>query len=211
VTHLHPTAELAERALLPDDPGQALALTRVLYDETPRMFNHHRGLWGYTGVALDGAPLTVQSTGIGGPSAAIVVAELQALGLRRAVRIGRAWALDPALRAGELVAASAVIANDGASRALGAGVRIEPDPALAAALRGDRSGVLASADVAEAQRTADAVAFDLESAAVLAAAARAGIRAACLVAIEGAVDPDDVAARLGRAALAAIAPVLTRP
>jgi uridine phosphorylase len=211
VTHLHPTAELAERALLPDDPGQALALTRVLYDETPRMFNHHRGLWGYTGVALDGAPLTVQSTGIGGPSAAIVVAELQALGLRRAVRIGRAWALDPALRAGELVAASAVIANDGASRALGAGVRIEPDPALAAALRGDRSGVLASADVAEAQRTADAVAFDLESAAVLAAAARAGIRAACLVAIEGAVDPDHVAARLGRAALAAIAPVLTRP
>ena len=80
VTHLHPTAELAERALLPDDPGQALALTRVLYDETPRMFNHHRGLWGYTGVALDGAPLTVQSTGIGGPSAAIVVAELQRAG-----------------------------------------------------------------------------------------------------------------------------------
>ena len=152
MTHLHPTAELAERALLPDDPGQALALTRVLYDETPRMFNHHRGLWGYTGVALDGAPLTVQSTGIGGPSAAIVVAELHALGLRRAVRIGRAWALDPALRAGELVAATAVIANDGASRALGAGARIEPDPALAAALRGDRSGVLASADVAEAQR-----------------------------------------------------------
>ena len=77
MAHLHPTAELAERALLPDDPGQALALTRVLYGETPRMFNHHRGLWGYTGVALDGAPLTVQSTGIGGPSAAIVVAELQ--------------------------------------------------------------------------------------------------------------------------------------
>ena len=127
VTHLHPTAELAERALLPDDPGQALALTRVLYDETPRMFNHHRGLWGYTGVALDGAPLTVQSTGIGGPSAAIVVAELHALGLRRAVRIGRAWALDGALRAGELVAASAVLADDGASRALGAGARIEPD------------------------------------------------------------------------------------
>jgi uridine phosphorylase len=206
VAHLHPTAELAERALLPDDPGQALALTRVLYDETPRMFNHHRGLWGYTGVALDGAPLTVQSTGIGGPSAAIVVAELQRLGLRRAVRIGRAWALDGALRAGELVAASAVMAYDGTSRALGAGERIDPDPALTAALRGDRSGLLASADVEHVDDVAGALAFDLESAAVLAAAARAGIPAACLVAIEGAVDPDDVAARLGRAALAAIAP-----
>jgi uridine phosphorylase len=211
VAHLHPTAELAERALLPDDPGQALALTRVLFDETPRMFNHHRGLWGYTGIALDGAALTVQSTGIGGPSAAIVVAELHALGLRRAVRIGRAWAVDGTLRAGELVAATAVLATDGASRALGAGARIEPDAALTAGLRGDRSGVLASADVEQADAAWEALAFDLESAAVLAAAARAGIAAACLVAIEGAVDPDEVAARLGRGALPALAPVPTRP
>jgi purine-nucleoside phosphorylase len=210
VAHLHPTADLAERALLPDDPGQALALTRVLFGETPRMFNHHRGLWGYSGIALDGAALTVQSTGIGGPSAAIVVAELHALGLRRAVRIGRAWAVDSSLRAGELVAATAVLAADGASRALGAGARLEPDAALTAALRGDRSGVLASADVEQADAAWDAVAFDLESAAVLAAAARAGIAAACLVAIEGPIDPDDVAARLGRAALAALAPVRTR-
>ena len=208
MAHLHPTAELAERALLPDDPGQALALTRVLFGETPRMFNHHRGLWGYSGIALDGAPLTVQSTGIGGPSAAIVVTELHALGLRRAVRIGRAWAVDGTLRAGELVAATAVLAADGASRALGAGARIEPDAALAAALRGDRSGVLASADVERADPAwQDAVAYDLESAAVLAAAARVGIPAACLVAIEGPLEPEDVAARLGRAALPALAPV----
>jgi uridine phosphorylase len=207
VAHLHPTADLAERALLPDDPGQALALTRVLFGETPRMFNHHRGLWGYSGIALDGAPLTVQSTGIGGPSAAIVVADLHRLGLRRAVRIGRAWALDGALRAGELVAATAVLGHDGTSRALGAGERIEPDPALTAALDGDRSGLLASADVEHFDDAPGALAFDLESAAVLAAAARAGIPAACLVAIEGAVEPDDIAARLGRAALAAIAPV----
>jgi uridine phosphorylase len=207
VAHLHPTADLSERALLPDDPGQALALTRVLFGETPRMFNHHRGLWGYSGIAFDGAPLTVQSTGIGGPSAAVVVGELHALGLGRAVRIGRAWALDGTLRAGELVAATAVLAADGASRALGAGARIEPDAALTAALRADRSGVLASADVEQADAAWDALAFDLESAAVLAAAARVGIAAACLVAIEGPVDPDDVATRLGRAALPALAPV----
>ena len=207
MAHLHPTAELAERALLPDDPGQALALTRVLYDETPRMFNHHRGLWGYTGIALDGAALTVQSTGIGGPSAALVVGELHALGLRRAVRIGRAWALDGALRAGELVTVTAVVAADGASRALGAGARVEPDAALTAALRGDHSGVIASADIDQADAAWEALAFDLESAAVLAAAARAGIPAACLVAIEGASEPDDVAERLGRGALPALAPM----
>ena len=48
------------------------------------MFNHHRGLWGYSGRARDGAPLTIQSTGMGGPSAAIVVEELIALGARTA-------------------------------------------------------------------------------------------------------------------------------
>jgi purine-nucleoside phosphorylase len=207
VAHLHPTAELAERALLPDDPGQALALTRVLFGETPRMFNHQRGLWGYTGIALDGAPLTVQSTGIGGPSAAIVVAELQALGLRRAVRIGRAWAVDGTLRAGELIAATSVLAADGTSRALGAGPRVEPDAALARALTSDLAGVVASADVPHGDPAWDALAFDLESAAVLAAAARAGVAAACLVAIEGPIDPDAIAERLGRGALPALAPV----
>ena len=123
------------------------------------------------------------------------------------MRIGRAWALDGALRAGELVAATAVVAADGASRALGAGARVEPDAALTAALRGDRSGVIASADVDQADAAWEALAFDLESAAVLAAAARAGIPAACLVAIEGAVEPEDVAERLGRGALPALAPL----
>ena len=204
MAHLHPTAELAERALLPDDPGQALALTRVLFGETPRMFNHHRGLWGYSGIALDGAPLTVQSTGIGGASAAIVVAELHALGLRRAVRIGRAWAVDSSLRAGELVAATAVVAGDGASRALGAGDRVAADAVLAAALQADREGQLASVDLPDAVPNGGVLAYDLESAAVLAAAARVGIPAACLVAVEGAVDPEEVAERLGRGALPAL-------
>ncbi len=208
VAHLHPTAELAERALLPDDPGQALALTRVLYGETPRMFNHHRGLWGYTGIALDGAPLTVQSTGIGGPSAAIVVAELQAPGpaprgahragvgpRRRGCAPASSWR--PARwsratgRAGPWAPASASSPTRRSPRRWTATAAACSPPPTSSALD-DASGALA---------------FDLESAAVLAAAARAGIPAACLVAIEGAVDPDDVAARLGRAALAAIAPV----
>ena len=83
--------------LLPGDPGRALALAQALL-EKPRMFNHHRGLWGYTGTAADGEPLTIQATGMGGPSAAIVLAELIALGARRAIRVGTCGAL--AARAG---------------------------------------------------------------------------------------------------------------
>jgi nucleoside phosphorylase len=122
------------------------------------------------------------------------------------VRIGRAWALDGSLRAAELVAATTVLARDGASRALGAADRLEPDADLAAALRADHAGPLASLDVPESDPVAEALAFDLESAAVLAAAARAGVPAACLVAIEGATDDDSVAERLGRGALPALAP-----
>ena len=73
--HLQPTAPLAPRVLLPGDPGRALLLAQSLLD-APKMFNHNRGLWGYSGTATDGEPLTIQSTGMGGPSAAIVISEL---------------------------------------------------------------------------------------------------------------------------------------
>ena len=74
--HIHATAPLADRVLLPGDPGRALALAQLLLS-APKMFNHNRGLWGYTGETIaDGRPLTIQSTGMGGPSAAIVISEL---------------------------------------------------------------------------------------------------------------------------------------
>src|SRR5690349_4054442 len=132
--HVHPTAELAPRALLPGDPGRALALAQTLLDE-PRMFNHNRGLWGYTGPAkADGLPLTIQSTGMGGPSAAIVVHELIELGLEVAIRVGTCGAFGPGLRLCDLIVAGEAIAQDGTSQALGANGRATADVALTAAL-----------------------------------------------------------------------------
>src|SRR5829696_8883431 len=101
---LKPHEAVAERVLLPGDPGRALRLAQQLIDG-PRMLNHHRGLWGYSGPAADGELLTIQSTGLGGPSAAAVVAELVELGARRLVRIGTAAGLRPEARLGALVAA----------------------------------------------------------------------------------------------------------
>ncbi len=131
--HLRPTATLAERALLPGDPGRALALAQFLLKE-PLMFNHHRGLWGYTGAAADGGPLTIQSTGMGGPSAAIVLHELISLGVRRAIRVGTCGALDEALGLGDLVVAREAIAADGTSAAMGAGELTLADASLTDAL-----------------------------------------------------------------------------
>ena len=50
---LKPHEPVAERVLLPGDPGRALRLAQQLIDG-PRMLNHHRGLWGYSGPARDG-------------------------------------------------------------------------------------------------------------------------------------------------------------
>ena len=133
--HLQPTAPLAERVLLPGDPGRALALAQSLIDE-PRMFNHSRGLWGYSGAArIDGRPLTVQSTGIGGPSAAIVIAELVDLGARRLVRVGTCGAIVAGPRLGDLGVVTEALSADGTSRALGAPERAAGSPELLARLR----------------------------------------------------------------------------
>jgi DeoD family purine-nucleoside phosphorylase len=130
---LQPAAELAERVLLPGDPARALLFAEALLRD-PKMFNHHRGLWGYTGLAPDGALLTVQSTGMGGPSAAIVIAELADLGARRFVRVGTCGGLRDGLALGDLVIATEAIAADGTSQALGAADRIPASPELLAAL-----------------------------------------------------------------------------
>jgi hypothetical protein len=175
--HLRPHAPVAERVLLPGDPGRALRLAQAL-TEQPRMLNHHRGLWGYTGMAADGAPLTVQATGLGGPSAAIVVEELLMLGARRLIRVGSCRALAAGLGLGDVVRADAVVGTDGASRALGAAA---PDPGLTAALA--VPGVtVASGDLFYGEPGAGDVA-DLSSAAVLAAAARGDAPAAVVLAV----------------------------
>jgi uridine phosphorylase len=89
---LRPTAPTAPDAILVGDPGRALMLAQELLQQ-PKMSNHARGLWGYAGETAEGHPLTIQSTGMGGPSASVVLADLAELGVRRAIRIGTCTSL----------------------------------------------------------------------------------------------------------------------
>ena len=190
--HLRPAAELAERVLLPGDPQRALAVAQSLL-ESPLMFNHARGLWGYTGTAPDGQVLTVQSTGMGGPSAAIVCEELIALGARRLVRIGTCGALDSGLELEDLLAAETVLSADGASAALGADEALRADPSLTDALvrAGARPATVVSSDLfydprPDAARDwigRGAVAVEMEAATLLGVARRRGVAAACVLAV----------------------------
>lgn len=216
--HLHPTAELAPRVLLPGDPGRALHLAQHLL-EAPRMFNHNRGLWGYTGAAADGHLLTIQATGMGGPSAAIVVAELADLGAEVVVRVGTCGALAPSLSLGDLVAVERAVSADGVSSVLGAA---EPDPGLTAALAADHRGAVVTTDLFYDRDTGrqerwvaeGALAVEMECAALFAVAAQRGLRAAALLLVSDVllperrrIDPDALRAgefRLGEAALAVV-------
>jgi len=213
---LKPHAAVAERVLLPGDPGRALRLATQLIDG-PRMLNHHRGLWGYSGPAADGEPLTIQSTGLGGPSAAAVISDLVALGACRVIRVGTAAGVGET-PLGALIVADAALAGDGASRALGATERAAADVELSDAMARSRAvrGLVASADIHSpilpaAWAQAGVLACDLTTAAVLAAARHHGVRAAAVLGItrargqrlaDDALEPLEAA--LGAAGLSAL-------
>jgi DeoD family purine-nucleoside phosphorylase len=227
---LQPTAELAERVLLPGDPARALLLAESLIDGA-RMFNHHRGLWGYSGRALDGEPLTIQSTGMGGPSAAIVIHELIELGARRLLRIGTCGALQSTLHLGEMVIATEAVAADGTSRALGAGERVPATPGLLSAVQDSAAagaapvsvhqGPVVSTDLFYDRRglesgwhAAGVLAVEMEAATLFALAAAYGVEAAALLTVSDLVLPERVRIgpeelqsaerRMGQAALRAL-------
>ncbi|HTA15360.1 MAG TPA: hypothetical protein VK781_10945 [Solirubrobacteraceae bacterium] len=224
--HLHPTTELAERVLLPGDPGRALMLAQLLLEQ-PLMFNHNRGLWGYTGAASDGQPLTIQSTGMGGPSAAIVLHELISLGVRRAIRVGTCGALDGALALGDLVLARESIAADGTSVALGAEQITRGDERLTEALRGQLEGDggpahhvgrIVSTDIfyerdsnrSREWRTDGAIAVEMEASTLFTLGAAAGAQVACLLAVTDTFDAEGVRTRIAADALAPAAEAMGR-
>jgi uridine phosphorylase len=186
---LRPTAPIAASAVLVGDPGRALSLAQELL-EAPKMSNHARGLWGYSGVSIAGRPLTVQSTGMGGPSAAVVLGDLAELGVRRAVRVGSCTALRSGFAPGDLVAVAAAHAWSGPGG--GGGEPVAPDPKLAARLRealggAARAGTVASLDVLHRGGAPPPVGegdvADMQSAALLGAAAGLGIAAAAVLVV----------------------------
>ena len=201
--YLRPTAPIAADVLLPADPGLAMVLAQRLMSK-PLMANHHHGLWGYSGTTADGRELTVQSTGIGGPSAAAVLGELAGHGARRLIRVGICTALDLDLALGDRVVAEAGLAGAGVSSALGVS-RSRPDPGLTAALASAldaRRVLVAGADLHSTEagspferRGEGAAAVDLETAALFALGERLplGLAAVLVVGERAGLRADDAA------------------
>lgn len=213
---LRPTAPIATDAVLVGDPGRALMLAQSLLEQ-PKMSNHARGLWGYSGQTPEGRELSVQATGMGGPSAALVLADLAELGVRRAVRVGTCVAIEPEPEPGDLLTVLEAHAWAGG----GAGSAVLPDAGLTARLREElgaatRPAIVASLDAlhrgggkpaAYAERV-DAA--DMQTATLFSVAEELGLAiAAVLVVAESAAgeqaddDRIEMAAKVGGAAATA--------
>ncbi|WP_438503115.1 phosphorylase family protein, partial [Acinetobacter nosocomialis] len=64
---------------------------------------------------INGQPIVVCSTGIGGPSTSICVEELAQLGVRTFLRIGTTGAIQPHINVGDVLITTASVRLDGAS------------------------------------------------------------------------------------------------
>src|SRR4029450_3893448 len=90
--------QYAEACLLPGDPLRAKYVAETFLEDAEQR-NWERGMLGYTGT-FKGKPVSVQATGMGCPSAAIVIEELSQLGVKRLLRIGTCGGLQPDLKLG---------------------------------------------------------------------------------------------------------------
>ncbi len=100
----------ADACLLPGDPLRAKYIAETYFDE-PVQVNGERGLLGFTGT-FEGKPVSVQSTGMGCPTATIVAEELIRLGVKRMIRVGTCGGLQPTLGLGDVILALSAVPAD---------------------------------------------------------------------------------------------------
>ena len=103
--------DYAKNVLCPGDPNRATHIAETFFDPGYRQVNSERGMLGYTGT-FEGQPISVQTTGMGCPSAGIVFEELAQLGARRFVRVGTCGGLLDGMKMGDTVIAMSATADD---------------------------------------------------------------------------------------------------
>lgn len=190
--------DLAPVVLLPGDPGRATRVAERL--EGACCYNEFRGLLGYTGTYKDTA-VSVQTTGMGAPSAAIVVEELAQLGAKTVIRIGTCGGTRPDIRPTDLIVATAACPLDGTTRqylgndayAPAATYRVVEALVEAAERAGVRrhTGLVATEDAlyavtpgwSETWAARGVLAQEMEASAILTVAALRGLEAGCLLTV----------------------------
>jgi len=112
--HLELTSDdVADSVLLPGNPERVETITE-LWDDATRIASHreYRTSTGH----YEGSDISVTSTGIGGPSAAIALEELARVGSETFIRVGSCGAIQPDVSVGDLVITSGAVRQEGTSK-----------------------------------------------------------------------------------------------
>jgi len=105
--------DVAPIVIVPGDQGRVESIISKLY--SPKKISENRGLITYTGYYED-YPVSVTSTGMGGPSASIVYEELINIGAKILIRIGSVAGLQEEVEEGDIIISQACVRDDGASQ-----------------------------------------------------------------------------------------------
>lgn len=191
--------DFAESVLLPGDPRRAKYIAENFLEEA-RPVTEERGMLGYTG-AYGGKPVSVQTTGMGCPSASIVAEELVMLGAKNLLRVGTCGGYHPEMKLGDLVIATAASPADGTISTLTQGAPYAPTAHFdivhtayhAARSSGTKTflGPIVSSDVfydpednpQKKWHSLGVLAVEMEAAAIFTLAAMRGARAGCLLTV----------------------------
>jgi purine-nucleoside phosphorylase len=103
--------DYAPNVLCPGDPRRAQYIAETFLDPGFRTVNEERGMLGFTGT-FSGQPISVQTTGMGCPSAGIIFEELAMLGVQRLVRVGTCGGLLESMKMGDTVIAMSATPED---------------------------------------------------------------------------------------------------
>ncbi|MBW2703274.1 MAG: purine-nucleoside phosphorylase [Deltaproteobacteria bacterium] len=195
--------QVAPWVLLPGDPNRARQVAEKHLDGAKR-YSEVRQMWGYTGT-YQGEPVSVQATGMGGPSTAIILEELVRLGAKAFVRIGTCGCLQDDLALGTLLGVTAASATGNLVKQVSGVEGYAPvsDFGLQKAMSeaGDKAGSplltgpVASMDLfydkdterIERLRALGVLALEMEAATVFTLAAKHALPAACLLAVSDCV------------------------
>ncbi|BFL72803.1 MULTISPECIES: uridine phosphorylase [Anaerococcus] len=105
--------DIGKYVILPGDPKRCEKI--AAYFDDAKLVGDNREYVTYTG-NLEGVKVSVTSTGIGGPSAAIAMEELTKIGAHTFIRIGTCGGMQENIKSGEVVIANAAIRAEGTSR-----------------------------------------------------------------------------------------------
>jgi len=191
--------DLADVVLVPGDPGRVDRIAGHCEDATTVAQNREYKL---VNASYGGRELTICSTGIGAPSAAIAAEELHAVGVETLIRVGTTGALQPSIEVGDMVVATGAAKDEGTTKRYeSATVPAVPDyevlsELVAAARNNDEDvhvGPIATDDAFYAEtdeyvtawEEAGILAVEMEAAALFTLARRKGMAAGAICTVDG--------------------------